>query len=249
MSTTLVVQSSFRRVPDWVARCLSSVRSWATECAYDYEHLGDELLDLAPGWVHDAAGDSLLPVTDVARLELLRRRLADGWSRVVWLDADVCVFAPSLVDVDIDADVAVCVERWVTGAPGGGLQAAACVNNAALSARSVDALLDATLARVRAGGVRGRSLGPDLLTPLHRASPFGEIVGVSVASPHVVRDVLGAWSLLVDSLPWPVGALNLCWSMAHHHDVLDRFVDRLLSGASPRTEPRPAPPRSAPTSG
>jgi hypothetical protein len=226
--STLVVQSSFGRVPPWVERCVASVRDWAAGGAYDYEHLGDELLDLAPGFVHDAAGDSLLPVTDVARLELLRLRLAAGFDRVVWLDADVCVFAPSLVDVEIDADVAVCVERWVTGAPDGGLQAAPCVSNAAVSARDVDALLEATLARVRAGDVRGRSLGPDLLTPLHRAAPFGELVGVSVASPHVVRDVPGAWDLLVDSLPWPVGALNLCWSMAHHHDVLDRFVARLL---------------------
>lgn len=207
---------------------MASVRAWAPH----HEHLGDELLDLAPGWVHDAAGDSLLPVTDVARLVLLQQRLAEGWDRVVWIDADVCVFAPALVDVEIDSDVAVCVERWVTGAPGGGLQALPWVNNAALAARSVDALLDATLARARAGGVGPRSLGPDLLTPMHAVEPFGELVGISVASPHVVRGVPGAWELLVSSLPWPVGALNLCWSMAHHHDVLDRFVARLLGEAA-----------------
>lgn len=230
---TVVVQSSFRRVPAWIDACLASVRSWASTEGAEYEHLGDELLDLAPGWVHDAAGDSVLPVTDVARLVLLQHRLAEGRDRVVWLDADVCVFDPTAIDVHVDADVAVCVERWVTGAPGGGLQAAPCVNNAALSARRVDDLLEATLDRVRAGEVRARSLGPDLLTPLHRRQPFGEIVGVSVASPHVVRGVPGAWELLVDSLPWPVGALNLCWSMAHHHDVLDRFVERLLDGGQP----------------
>ena len=205
---TLVVQSSFRRVPGWVERCLATVRDWAGH----YEHI-DELLDLAPGWVHDAAGDSLLPVTDVARLELLRLRLDEGWDRVVWMDADVCVFDPTALDVEIDAVVAVCVERWVTGAPGGGLQAAPCVNNAALSVRWVDALLEATLDRVRAGDVRARSLGPDLLTRMHRAAPFGEIVGVSVASPHVVRGVDGAWELLVSSLPWPVGALNRASSL------------------------------------
>ena len=216
-------------MPDWVARCLGSVRSWAAGRGYAYEHVGDELLDLAPGFVHDAAGRSLLPVTDVARLVLLRDRLAAGHERVVWVDADVCVFDPAAVDVEVDAELAVCVERWVTGAPGGGLQAVPWVNNAALSARSVDRLLAATLDRVRAGDVSPRSLGPDLLTPLHATSPFGEIVGVSVASPHVVRGVDGAWDLLVSSLPWPVGALNLCWSMAHHHDVVERFVDRLLS--------------------
>lgn len=208
---------------------MASVRSWAAAAGYGHEHLGDELLDLAPGWVHDAAGSSLLPVTDVARLVLLQQRLASH-DRVVWMDADVCLFDPTVVDVEVDGDVAVCVERWITGAPGGGLQAVPWVNNACLSATDVDRLLEATLDRVRAGDVRPRSLGPDLLTPLHLASPFGEVVGVSVASPHVVRGVEGGWDLLVSSLPWPVGALNLCWSMAHHHDVVERFVDDLLSG-------------------
>ena len=223
------MQSSFRRVPVWIDRCLGSVRSWAAGAGSEHEPLGDELLDLAPGWVHDAAGSSLLPVTDVARLVLLQRRLG-SFDRVVWVDADVCVFDPPAVDVEVDAELAVCVERWVTGAPGGGLQAVPWVNNACISARDVDRLLEATLDRVRSGDVRPRSLGPDLLTPLHRAAPFGEVVGVSVASPHVVRGVEGAWDLLLSSLPWPVGALNLCWSMAHHHDVVERFVEELLSG-------------------
>lgn len=225
---TLVVQSSSVEVPAWIKACLASVRAWAPH----HEHVGDELLDLAPGWVHDAARESRLPITDVARLELLRSRLAEGWSRVVWLDADVCVFDGSAIDVEIDADLAVCVERWITGAPGGGLQAAACVNNAALSARSVDALdalLAATLERVRAGAVGPRALGPDLLTPMHRRAPFGEIVGVSVASPHVIRGEPGAWDLLISSLSWPLGALNLCWSMATDDDAVARFVSRLRS--------------------
>jgi len=216
------VQSSPASVPDWVERCMASVRAWAPA----YEHVDDAFLDLAPGWVHDASAGSLLPVTDVARLVLLQQRLAEGWARVVWLDADVLVVDGAHIDVDIDADVAVCVERWVTGAPGGGLQAVPMVNNAALSVRDVDALLDATLDRVRAGDVQARSLGPDLLTAMHRRCPFGEVRGVSVASPHVVRGVAGAWELLVSSLPWPVGALNLCWSTTPDSDatMVDRFI-------------------------
>jgi hypothetical protein len=219
----LVVQSSPAAAPAWVRTCEASVRAWAPA----YEHLDDSFLDLAPGWVHDAARacGSRLPVTDVARLVLLRDRLEAGWSRVVWLDADVLVLDGARLDVDIDADVSVCVERWVTGAPGGGLQAVPLVNNAALSVRRVDALLEATLDRVRAGPMVPRSLGPDLLTALHRAAPFGEIAGVSVASPHVIRDEPGAWDLLVASLPWPVGALNLCWSMSSAADI-EAFIER-----------------------
>ena len=227
----LVVQSSPASVPGWVERCLASARRWASTAGAAHEHVDDDaFLSLAPGWVHDAvrAAGSVLPVTDVARLVLLQQRLAAGWSRVVWLDADVLVFDGSLVDVAAsDADVAVCVERWVTGAPGGGLQAVPFLCNAVLSATSVDALLSATLARVRAGGVQARSLGPDLLTAM-RPSPFGELRGVSVASPHVVRGEAGAWDLLMSSLPWPVGALNLCWSMsAGEEATVERFVDRL----------------------
>jgi hypothetical protein len=98
-----------------------------------YEVVGDELFDAVPAdltpWAAPASL-GLLPATDVARLALMRRRLADGWESVLWLDADVLVFDGP---------------RVVLPAPG--------VDFAALFARApstgLDAMWEATVARAQ----------------------------------------------------------------------------------------------------
>lgn len=217
----------------WILRCVETVAAWATAAGLAHEVLGDELLDAAPGWVHDAAGGDVLPVTDVARLVVMADRLATGAERVVWLDADVAVFAPEHVDVRVEDDLAVCHEVWVTGGPAGSLRAVELVCNAALVARpgGVDDLLARTLDAVRPLLGR-RALGPNLLTVLHRQRPFATIPGVTVLSPLVVADVAAgggdAFRCQLAAEPGPIGAANLCASMADDPAVVERCLDVLL---------------------
>lgn len=232
------MQSLPPAAPAWVRRCVSSVATWAADAGFLHEVLGDELLDLAPAWVRDAAGADVLPVTDVARLLLVRDRLAAGATRVVWLDADVVVFAPAAVDVDVDAPLAVGHEVWVTGGAAGSLRAVTLVCNAVVVATdlaAVDDLLAETLLAARTRPLRTRSLGPDLLTVLDRRRAFPRVPGVGLCSPMVV-DALAAgggpaWDLQRVTEPWPLGAVNLCASLATEPAVVDRALDHLLSEA------------------
>lgn len=207
--------------------------AWTDALGIDHEVLGDELLDRVPDWVHDAAGDEILPVTDVGRLLVLQDRLATH-DRVVWLDADVVVFAPEHVGLGVDADLAVGHEVWVTGGPGGSLRAVELVCNAVLLARpgGVDELLARTLAVARRAPLTTRALGPDLLTALHREAPFATVPGVAMFGPMVVADVAAGGGPALDlqraAEPWPVGAANLCASMATDHALLDGAVTALL---------------------
>jgi hypothetical protein len=200
--------------------------------ACDHEVLGDELLEVVPGWVHDAAGGDVLPVTDVGRLLVLQDRLRTH-DRVVWLDADVVVFAPEHVSFAVDADLAVCREVWVTGGPAGSLRAVDLVCNAAIAARpgGVDDLLERTLAAVRPGMGR-RALGPDLLTVLHRARPFATVPGVTLFSPMVVADLAAGggdpFRCQLAAEPRPFGAANLCASMNDDPTLVARALDVLL---------------------
>lgn len=235
----LLVVQSFRttRVPRWVGRCLDSVAAWADGRGLAYRRLGDELFDLVPPEVADAVGRRLLPLTDVARLVLLRRCLDEGWGSVLWLDADVVVFAPGLIDLGGVDELSACHEPWVTGDGAGGLKVVRFVANAALLCRApgdaVDDLVDATLERALAGRLEDRSLGPDLLTVLDRARPIPVVRGVTLFSPHVVRAVASGGGLAVaalrDNLPWPAGAANLCASTAVGDDVFERAVETLLA--------------------
>lgn len=215
------------------------MRAFAEASDSAHELVGDELFDLAPPELRRLP--SVLPATDVARLVLLLDRLRNGWDEVVWVDADVVVWDPSRVDVTPPVrGVAVCPEVWVTtdGATGG-LRALAYVNNAVLATSDAGAtreLLDATLARAVAGEVGERSLGPDLLTPRHRRSPMPTVRGVGVVSPVVLADLASggageAVALLAACAPSPLGAANLCASMAGD-DVAGAAVARLLTGGS-----------------
>lgn len=228
------MQSLPPAAPGWVHRCVGSVAAWAGARGYGHEVLGDELLDAVPGWVHDAAGDEVLPVTDVGRLLVLRDRLATGHDRVVWLDADVVVFDGDAIDVEVDADLAVGHEVWVTGGPEGSLRAVELVCNAVVSARpgGVDDLLERTLDAARSGPLATRALGPDLLTVQHRRQPFATVPGVAMCSPRVVADLAfgggPALELQLATEPWPIGAANLCASMATGQGLLDAALDALL---------------------
>ena len=212
---TLVVQSHPPDAPGWVRRCVATVGAWAAGNGFDHEVVGDELLDLAPRDI------GRLPATDLARLRLLRDRLDRGCDRVVWLDADVVVFAPERVSVP--ATFAVCEEVWMT--PGRTLHL---VCNAALVAVAGDDRLDEVLGETerRAAAAEGelheRALGPDLVTALHRRRPFALVPGVVLVSPLVVSDVAEGRPTLVDGY----GAVNLCGSMADQ--PFDAALDRLL---------------------
>ena len=175
-------------------RCVDTVASWADDTGWDHEVVGDELFDLAPG-------HSGLPATDVARLVLLAERLEGGRPLVLWLDADVLVFRPSLLAPAPDP-LAVCHEVWLTPT-----RAVELVCNAALSATSVAAvrsLLEDTLDTPVLGH---RSLGPDLLTVRQRAAPLPTVPGVGVLSPYALRHLDRQPDLV------RLGAVNLCASM------------------------------------
>lgn len=233
------MQSAPPDAPAWMVSCLHSVARWSASAGHAYERTGDELFDLVPRRVVAAVDGRRLPLTDVARLVLLRRRLGEGWSAVLWLDADVLVFAPEHIGLDGPGEVAACREPWVTGGGAGTLRVVSFVCNAALLARSpgraLDDLLEATVERALAGGTADRSLGPDLLTARHREAALPLLRGVTLFSPHVVRDLAAGGGPAVDlvrtALPEPVGAANLCASTGLGDDVYDAAVAALLATA------------------
>jgi hypothetical protein len=98
-----VVYQSYRSSgsPAWIDRCLASVREWAEARAYHYVFVGDELFDLVRLGTGKESGQ-ILPITDLARLELAARFLAEGYERAVWIDADVLVFNPQRFEINVN---------------------------------------------------------------------------------------------------------------------------------------------------
>src|SRR6202035_2631516 len=110
-----VVLQSFRttNVPAWMQRCMSSVRAWADLHGYDYEFMHDRIFDLCGADYLAQVGDNKRSITNLARLELIRLRLAGEFERAIWLDADTFVFAPATFRMDIREGYAFSREVWV----------------------------------------------------------------------------------------------------------------------------------------
>jgi len=245
---TLVVQSfRTRDVAPWVGSCLASVRAWATAAGYDYEFVDDRLFDHAPAWVRERCGAQILPVTDIARLYLLRERLRRGWRRVLWVDADVLVFDPERFVLDDAMPYAVCREVWLHLHENHDVTVGEGVNNAVMLMTPQQPILDFWLFAAEEilrthppGPIEKLIVGTRFLTELAKALPLLVMNNVGLFSPPVIRAIahgggaaLQAWAR---HFGHPVGAANLCASLQDRQaggarvDAADlqRTVDNLL---------------------
>ncbi|MCG8509495.1 MAG: hypothetical protein MI741_09735 [Rhodospirillales bacterium] len=223
---TLVYQS-FRDTnrPVWIETCLASVRAWAETQAFDYRFFGDGFLDLVPDWYREKSGGRLPIITDLARLLAAREQLDAGYRRVIWLDADVLVFRPEVLRIDVAKQFAFGREIWVQRTASGRLRAYRNVHNAVCVFLRGNSFLDFYIHACQSvvsrldGGVPQQIVGPKLLTSLHNSVGFQLIDAVAMFSPLVVCDILTgggpALDLLLKRSDDPIGAANLCASLAH----------------------------------
>ena len=242
-----VVYQSYRtvNVPAWLGRCMATVREWAAARGYDYRFIDDRLFEYAPPWYREKVVDDVLLVSDLARLEIARELLAQGYDRTVWVDADVVVFAPERFAIDAAEDYAFCKEVWVEPAADGTLSCSQRVNNSVSVFVRSNAFLDFyvhachSLVRRKPRPERW-AVGTHFLTALHRILPFRLLTTVGMFSPVMMADLArgtdGALKAYAARFGGPVYAANLCASVreVHCHGVLmddglyESVVDNLV---------------------
>ncbi len=246
-----VVLQSYRSydIPAWIERCMASVRLWALDNGWQYELLDDSLFAFAPEWARLRCCGNLYAVTDICRLEWLRNRLDNGYERAIWVDADVLVFAPELLDVTTRNGYAFARELFLHVGIGGRITQIEGVNNSLMVFERNQAMLDmyydACLGRLRhipPGPVPRTALGPALLTSMAHESPLDTMNGVGQFSVSIMRQIAAGGGYLTSMCeqlpPGPLGAANLCHFLRdatspHERSAFDAFygrvVDRLLA--------------------
>lgn len=239
-----VVLQSYRteNVPGWIQTCLESVRGWAEGQSQAYRFVGDEIADRVPGWYRDKADGRWPIITDLGRLLLIREALADGFERAVWLDADVLVFDPEHLTLDVEGTYAFGREVWVQEDTKGRLRVWRNVHNAVCMFEPGNPMLDfyihaclRVLERVE-GGVPNQIVGTKLLTALHNMIGLPLTDQVAMFSPPVLADIASgggpALDLLTNEAPGTFAAANLCGSLAGSEvpeAVLEQACTRLLN--------------------
>ncbi len=213
MTKTLVLQSAQSRRAQWLDTCLVSVESWAAQANYTYRFIGDELFDQVPEWyMHKVAGR--MPIaSDLGRLLWIKNLLDQGEAdTVVWLDADVLVFAPSKLKV---APVSSCVfgqELWIQKKlpkshpkdgeklqrQNGTWQVRKNVHNALAAFRKgcpvlpfLIEVIQRMMHRVDANFIAPQMMGPKLLSNLHNLADFELMPSVGALSPDAMLNLAG----------------------------------------------------------
>ena len=235
---SLVFQSySPRGLPAWVRTCLSSVRDWAAACGYGYRCFGDEIFDrLTPG-IREKAAQRLSTQTDLGRL-LLARELLEEVERVIWMDADILVFAPEDLDCDIQSPYAFGREIWIQEDDRGGLRAYRNVHNAICLFERGNPFLDfylhaaERLLMLNDGGFPPQFIGPKFLTALHNIMKLPLIETLGMTSPLVLRDLARGGGQALDlqraEQPRPLAAVNLCASLVVDDGLMAPVCANLL---------------------
>ena len=236
---------------------MSSVEQWALASGYDYRLLGDELFEAAPDWYMSKVRGRMPIAADLGRLQWAQRFLRGGYDWVIWMDADMLVFAPERLIVDLQQACTFGQEHWVqakVGAPDR-WEVRKNIHNAfaAFPAECpvlpffIDIILR-MMRRVDPDHIAPQMMGPKLLSSLHNLAAFDfrpDIVGLS---PEVMSVIAGdmsshpdesALQALCKAQLKPLVAANLCASLMPHllitfgdaddsDEVMQRVIGSLL---------------------
>ena len=220
---TLIYQSyRTHNVPDWIGRCMDSVKEWTRKNGFEYRFIDDELFEAAPGWYREKVENNVQLVSDLARLIFAKRFLQEGYERVIWMDADLLIFDPDNFFPESTAGVYFCRETWVDADLDGNMIHQKKFNNSISIFHKgnvfLDFYIDACLKLVDTRDKIPHVLvGTTFLTALRKIYPFHEITAVGIMSPALTHDILtGKTAFLEKFHEWhaaPVYAANLCGSM------------------------------------
>lgn len=203
---------------------MESARGWAESNGWSYRFLDDDLFTYVPGTIRTKLSNRPSTMADIARLIWSKQVLSgdDKIERVIWLDADVFVFAPQHIRLDGDLNFAVGRQNWVQPDLDRNLKVFRQVHNAILLFTRQTPVLDFLIQSVTTMAERmdrvssPQMFGPKLLTALHNIVGFTVIEEVGMASPLVLSDIASgggpALTRLVTDSAASLGALNLCSS-------------------------------------
>lgn len=179
--------------PALIAPCVQSVRDWALQQGWQYRFETDALFDGLPGWFRDKLPGRPLPLSDLGRLYLARRYLEEGFERVIWLDADMLVFDPASLQIDLTTGHALGTEVWLRR-EGERIGYRRLINNGCLVFCRGNAFLDWYIEAIerivrRQAPASDIALGPQLLTHFAQAVPMPAVATIGNFSPLLMQDL------------------------------------------------------------
>ncbi len=245
MAKTLVLQSHRSPLPSpWLKECLDSVESWAEYRGFDYQFIGDELFAYLKRDFYEQLSSRTVIATDIARLKAIQDFLAEGYSRVVWADADFLVFNPEQLTLPeenygLGREIWIQTDNNLNNSNKNKLKAYTQVHNAFMVFHRNNAFLDfyidrsenllkQVIANNSLQSVPPQFIGPKLLTALHNATQLPIIESAGMFSPLTIKDIIDgggpALELMKKKANAPFAGANLCTSMVNSGELTDEEI-------------------------
>ena len=82
-----IVYQSYRgdETPKWLENCMQTVKYWAELKGFHYQR-EDDFFECVPDWYKDKVAGKINVIADLARLELAKKFLDQGYERTIWMD-------------------------------------------------------------------------------------------------------------------------------------------------------------------
>ncbi|RDI99304.1 hypothetical protein DVT68_00095 [Dyella solisilvae] len=200
---------------------MRSVKDWALQQGHEYQFVDDRLFDYVPAQIMQTPPSTVLPLTDLARLGLLKDLLNSGYDRAIWVDADVLVFRPEYFRIPDLCGGMLCREVWTYEDENKQIRHRPGINNAVAAFDRGHPLLDflhhaalELFAHLRPEQIHSSRIGTDFYTLLGRIYPMRLLTQVACFSPIITRALLsGEQTYLLreygDQFGDPFHAVNL----------------------------------------
>jgi hypothetical protein len=232
-----LVFQSFRNfdIPEWISVCIKSVENWAKIQGYSHKIIGDELFDQVPEWFSKRVMGQRHLVSDLARLELAKQYLKEGWDRVVWVDADVYIVNPEKFILDTREPYLFCRELWMTHKDSQTIFSER-INNAICAFNQENDFLDfysAACLRIvnNEKTLSHTSIGTQFLTGLRNGLPL--IENTIVLSHYLIKSLyendLDVMHQYKNRFKHPIYAVNLCLTFRNFNYRNLIFTDEVYS--------------------
>lgn len=219
MRTVIIQSYRTHNVPSWITRCLASVLAWTKSRGYDHWMTDDRVFSLCGQDYLARVGDNKLSITNLCRLELIRRAHGDGFDRAIWIDADVLVFDPDKLDFPPASQLMLAKETWVHWDKPTGWLALNLLNNCVVlgpkGEPDLDFIIRATRHRALHHPVTHNfQVGVELLRALQPILNLPLLTNVGMFSPAIVKALMlgdpAPLALQARAHQSPVYAANIC---------------------------------------
>lgn len=239
-----IVYQSYRGddTPKWLEKCMQTVKNWAELKGFDYQR-EDNFFDYVPDWYKDKAQGKINVIADLARLEIAKKFLDQGYDQTIWMDADVVVFDPDNLTIDTTESYLLCREVWLDTEDDKnfGEETLSCikkVTNSLLFFARNNSFLDfyiyacKSIMKNQTGRLSRLAFSTKFLTKLYEIMEIPLFPNMGLFSPilmhGIVEEKTAITQLYAESLESPVYAANLCLSFRNQSNKGIMVTDQLF---------------------